>query len=59
MGLLIAHFKGSWGEFSKLCCFLLSLKVVLSLTNSEDPDEMQHESCCISSGSSLFVKVSI
>ena len=35
----------------------LSLKVVLILANSVDPDEMQH--CCISSGSSLFAKVPV
>ena len=29
-----------------------------TFANSEDPDEMQHTAvCCISSGSTLFVKV--
>ena len=44
MGLPIVYFKGSQVEFSKLLstCVFLSLKVVLILTNSVDPDEMQN-----------------
>ena len=41
MVLPIVHFKGSQVEFSKSWYFL-SLKVVLILANSADPDEMQH-----------------
>ena len=35
----------------------LFLKIEFILANSADPDEMQH--CCISSRSSLFVKVPV
>ena len=41
MGVLIMYFKGSQVEFLNYCVFL-SLKVVLILANSVDPDEMQH-----------------
>ena len=40
MGLPIVYFKGSWVEFLKYDVFL-SLRVVLILANSADPDEMQ------------------
>ena len=39
MGLPIVHFKGSQVEFYNA---ILSLKVILILANSADPDEMQH-----------------
>ena len=48
MGLPIAYFKGSHVEFSRYNAFL-SLKVVLMLAISADPDEMQHE-CLVMSG---------
>ena len=38
MGLPILYLKGSQVEISKF----LSLKIVLILANSVDPDEMQH-----------------
>ena len=41
MGLPIVYFKGAHFEFSKN--LLLSLKIVLILGNSADPDEMQHD----------------
>ena len=41
MALPIVYFKGSQVEFF-LNCFFLSLKIVLILANSDDPDEMQH-----------------
>ena len=41
MVLPIVYFKGSQVEFSK--SLLLSLKIVLLLANSADPDEMQHD----------------
>ena len=40
IGLTIVHHKGSQVIFSKL--FFLSLKIVLILANSADPDEMWH-----------------
>ena len=41
MGLPIVYFKGSQEEFLNYDVFM-SLKVVLILANSTDPDEMQH-----------------
>ena len=41
MGLPIVYFKGLQVEFLNYDAFL-SLKVVLILANSADPDEMQH-----------------
>ena len=41
MGLPIVYFKGSQIKFSELWSFL-SLKIVLILANSADPNEMQH-----------------
>ena len=42
MGLSILYFKGSQVEFFLNYSVFLSLKVVLILANSVDPDEMQH-----------------
>ena len=43
MGLTIAYFRGRmYGKNFLNCDVFLSLKVVLNLVNSEDPDEMQH-----------------
>ena len=42
MGLPIMFFKRSQVVFWKLCVYL-SLKIVLVLANSADPDEMQHD----------------
>ena len=63
MGLPIVYFKGSQVKFSNYDVFL-SLKLVLILANSADPDEMQQKIILIlansadpdSSGSSLFSK---
>ena len=41
MGLPIVFFKGSQVKFSK-CDVFLSVRVVLILANSADPDQMQH-----------------
>ena len=41
-GLSILHFKGSWVEVSKQRCISVP-EGYLYLTNSVDPDEMQHD----------------
>ena len=58
MGPPIVHFKGPQVGLSKNYGVFLSLEIVLTLTNSVDPDEMQLLRC-ISSGSSLFAKVPV
>ena len=42
MGLSIVYFKGSLENFRKHYIFL-SVKIVLILTNSADPDKMHHQ----------------
>ena len=51
---------GATGWMFKNYIVFISLKIEFIFSNSEDPDEMPHfVKCDISSGSSLFVKITV